>query len=103
MTSDLGSLTTPVVAGGYAYAMSRAVPSSGGTRHRRVPPSSTAGPRAGEPLAVFAIRTSPGMKDEAIARVMGLSRRTIQKHITDIGAALGARTGFRIALSAQER
>lgn len=46
---------------------------------------------------------SLGMKDEAIARVMGLSRRTIQKHITDIGDALGSRTRFQIALSAQDR
>jgi DNA-binding CsgD family transcriptional regulator len=44
-----------------------------------------------------------GMKDDAIARVMRLSRRTIQKHIGDAGLALGARTRFQIALLAQER
>lgn len=46
---------------------------------------------------------SLGMKDDAIARVLGLSRRTIQKHISDVGLTLGARTRFQIALSAQER
>ncbi|WP_431955143.1 helix-turn-helix transcriptional regulator [Actinacidiphila sp. bgisy167] len=44
-----------------------------------------------------------GMKDDAIARVLGVSRRTVQKHVSDAGAALGARTRFQIALLARDR
>ncbi|MBP2706980.1 helix-turn-helix transcriptional regulator [Microbispora sp. RL4-1S] len=44
-----------------------------------------------------------GMKDEAVARVLGLSRRTVQKHISDVARALGARTRFQIALIARSR
>ncbi|MFI7282915.1 LuxR C-terminal-related transcriptional regulator [Micromonospora chersina] len=44
-----------------------------------------------------------GMKDEAIARVLKVSRRTVQKHVSDAGSLLGARTRFQIALLAAER
>ncbi|WP_255474542.1 LuxR C-terminal-related transcriptional regulator [Micromonospora sp. AMSO31t] len=44
-----------------------------------------------------------GMKDESIARVLKVSRRTVQKHVTDAGSLLGARTRFQIALLAAER
>jgi DNA-binding CsgD family transcriptional regulator len=46
---------------------------------------------------------SAGMKDDAVARVLGLSRRTVQKHISDAAKALGARTRFQIALLARDR
>jgi DNA-binding NarL/FixJ family response regulator len=46
---------------------------------------------------------SAGLKDEAIARALNLSRRTVQKHVTDIMTALGARTRFQAALLASER
>jgi DNA-binding CsgD family transcriptional regulator len=44
-----------------------------------------------------------GMKDDVIARVLGVSRRTVQQDISDIGALLGARTRFQIAIFAQQR
>ncbi|MEV1066110.1 LuxR C-terminal-related transcriptional regulator [Streptomyces sp. NPDC050263] len=44
-----------------------------------------------------------GMKDDAIARVLDISRRTVQKHVSEAGSALGARTRFQIALRAAER
>jgi DNA-binding CsgD family transcriptional regulator len=46
---------------------------------------------------------SLGMKDDVIARVLGVSRRTVQQNISDIGALLGARTRFQIAVFAQQR
>jgi DNA-binding CsgD family transcriptional regulator/sugar-specific transcriptional regulator TrmB len=46
---------------------------------------------------------SLGMKDDVIARVLGVSRRTVQQDISDIGALLGARTRFQIAIFAQQR
>jgi DNA-binding CsgD family transcriptional regulator len=46
---------------------------------------------------------SAGMKDEAIARALNLSRRTVQKHVSDIMTTLGARTRFQAALLASER
>ncbi|MQY14814.1 hypothetical protein SRB5_49900 [Streptomyces sp. RB5] len=44
-----------------------------------------------------------GMKDETIARVLKVSRRTVQKHVSDAGTLLGAKTRFQIALLAAER
>jgi DNA-binding NarL/FixJ family response regulator len=38
---------------------------------------------------------SDGFKDESIARALGLSRRTVQKCMTTVMTALGARTGSR--------
>jgi DNA-binding CsgD family transcriptional regulator/DNA-binding Lrp family transcriptional regulator len=46
---------------------------------------------------------SAGLKDESIARVMRTSRRTVQKHVTAVMDALGARTRFQAALLAAER
>jgi len=46
---------------------------------------------------------SLGLKDDVIARVLGVSRRTVQQDISDIGAFLGARTRFQIAIFAQQR
>ncbi|AGL19139.1 helix-turn-helix transcriptional regulator [Actinoplanes sp. N902-109] len=44
-----------------------------------------------------------GMKDETIARILDLSRRTVQQHITDAGAVLGARTRFQLAVLAAKQ
>ncbi|MEU8819639.1 helix-turn-helix transcriptional regulator [Actinoplanes sp. NPDC048796] len=44
-----------------------------------------------------------GMKDETIARVLDISRRTVQQHISDVGVQLGARTRFQIAVLAAKR
>lgn len=56
-------------------------------------------PRATDVLQLMAA----GLKDEAIARSLGLSRRTVQKHVSDIMAALGARNRFQAALLASDR
>lgn len=69
---------------------------------RPVPPApaaDTPNPRAREVLRLLSL----GMKQETIARTLGVSRRTVQKDISDIGTALGARNRFQIALLAQER
>jgi DNA-binding CsgD family transcriptional regulator len=44
-----------------------------------------------------------GLTDEAIGRALGVSRRTVQKHISNLADALGARTRFQIALLATEK
>ncbi|WP_127500386.1 helix-turn-helix transcriptional regulator [Actinoplanes solisilvae] len=44
-----------------------------------------------------------GMKDETIARILNISRRTVQQHISDAGSLLGARTRFQIAVLATKR
>lgn len=44
-----------------------------------------------------------GMKDDSIARVLNISRRTVQKHISEAGSALGVKTRFQMALLAAER
>ncbi|MFE3263667.1 LuxR C-terminal-related transcriptional regulator [Streptomyces sp. NPDC059215] len=46
---------------------------------------------------------STGMKDDTIARVLKVSRRTVQKHVTDAGTALGAKTRFQLARLAAGR
>ena len=46
---------------------------------------------------------SDGHKDESIARALGLSRRTVQKCVTALMTALGARTRFQAALLARDR
>ena len=43
---------------------------------------------------------SLGMKDDVIARALGVSRRTVQQDISDISALVGARTRFQVALFA---
>ncbi|SIR96755.1 helix-turn-helix transcriptional regulator [Micromonospora avicenniae] len=82
----------------------RADPVSLGSRHDGPAPKgslTTVGPdlRTREILHMMAT----GMKDEAIARVLKVSRRTVQKHVSDAGSLLGARTRFQIALLAAER
>lgn len=54
-------------------------------------------PRSARVLQFMAL----GMKDDAIARVLGVSRRTVQQIVSDVGTRLGARTRFQIALQAQ--
>jgi DNA-binding CsgD family transcriptional regulator/sugar-specific transcriptional regulator TrmB len=56
-------------------------------------------PRAGDVLRLMAA----GLKDEAIARALSLSRRTVQKHVSDIMTTLGARNRFQAALLARSR
>jgi DNA-binding CsgD family transcriptional regulator len=56
------------------------------------------GDRAREILRLLSL----GMKDDAIARVLGVSRRTVQKCVSELGHRLGARTRFQIALLARE-
>lgn len=56
-------------------------------------------PRASDVLRLMAA----GLKDEAIARALNLSRRTVQKYVTDIMNALGARNRFQAALLANDR
>ncbi|WP_208869492.1 helix-turn-helix transcriptional regulator [Micromonospora cremea] len=82
----------------------RADPVSLASRHDGPAPKgslTTVGPdrRTREILHMMAT----GMKDEAIARVLKVSRRTVQKHVSDAGSLLGARTRFQIALLAAER
>ncbi|MET8353228.1 LuxR C-terminal-related transcriptional regulator [Micromonospora sp. NPDC005206] len=82
----------------------RAEPVSLASRHDGPAPKggpATEGPdgRTREILHMMAT----GMKDEAIARVLQVSRRTVQKHVSEAGSLLGARTRFQIALLAAER
>ena len=44
-----------------------------------------------------------GMKDDTIARVRGVSRRTAQKHVSEAGSALEAKTRFQIGQLVMER
>ncbi|MEW1779939.1 LuxR C-terminal-related transcriptional regulator [Streptomyces sp. NPDC086777] len=80
-------------------------PSSAQARGRHstpLPDTGTTGtpdPRTREILHLMAA----GMKDDTIARVLKVSRRTVQKHVSDAGTRLGARTRFQIALLAAER
>jgi DNA-binding CsgD family transcriptional regulator len=46
---------------------------------------------------------SGGLKDESIARSLGMSRRTVQTRVSSIMTALGAHNRFQAALLAQER
>lgn len=56
-------------------------------------------PRAADVLRLMAA----GLKDESIARALSLSRRTVQKHVTEIMTTLGARNRFQAALLANDR
>ncbi|WP_425955294.1 helix-turn-helix transcriptional regulator [Xylanimonas sp. McL0601] len=56
-------------------------------------------PRTHEVLGLMAA----GLTDDAIGRVLGVSRRTVQKHISDLAETLGVRTRFQIALVAAQR
>ncbi|PSL08411.1 regulatory LuxR family protein [Haloactinopolyspora alba] len=44
-----------------------------------------------------------GLTDDAIARALGVSRRTVQKDVSELADALGARTRFQIAMLATEK
>lgn len=46
---------------------------------------------------------SVGMKDEAIARELGVVRRTVERHLTKIMRELGVRTRFQAGLEAERR
>jgi DNA-binding CsgD family transcriptional regulator len=78
-------------------------PSPAGGRHGKPLPDTgatgTPDPRTREILHLMAA----GMKDDTIARVLKVSRRTVQKHVSDAGTRLGARARFQIALLAAER
>jgi DNA-binding CsgD family transcriptional regulator len=73
--------------------------SRGGPVLKDSPTTAGPDPRTREILHLMAT----GMKDEAIARVLKVSRRTVQKHVSEAGTLLGARTRFQIALLAAER
>lgn len=68
-----------------------------GTDDPSTPSQPTVDPRWTQVLRLMAL----GMKDDAIARSLGVSRRTVQQVVTDVGRRLGARTRFQIALQAQ--
>jgi DNA-binding CsgD family transcriptional regulator/sugar-specific transcriptional regulator TrmB len=74
----------------------RAVPMRAGQANTG---ADTLGGRAADVLRLM----SAGLKDESIARALHLSRRTVQKHVTDVMTALGARTRFQAALLAKDR
>ncbi|MFI6070455.1 LuxR C-terminal-related transcriptional regulator [Actinoplanes sp. NPDC051343] len=74
----------------------RAVPMRAGRAHTG---ADTLDARAADVLRLM----SAGLKDETIARALHLSRRTVQKHVTDVMTALGARTRFQAALLAKDR
>jgi DNA-binding CsgD family transcriptional regulator/sugar-specific transcriptional regulator TrmB len=66
--------------------------------------------RAGRPAAHLDDRSrqvlllmAAGLKDESIARTMGMSRRTVQKTVSETMGLLGAKTRFQAALLARER
>ncbi|MEW2624125.1 LuxR C-terminal-related transcriptional regulator [Streptomyces sp. NPDC048106] len=59
-------------------------------------------PRVDERTREILRLMATGLKDDSIARVLKVSRRTVQKHVTDAGSALGAKTRFQIALRAAE-
>lgn len=60
-------------------------------------------PRVDERTREILRLMATGLKDDSIARVLKVSRRTVQKHVTDAGNALGAKTRFQIALRAGRR
>lgn len=63
------------------------------------PPAAGRDLRTREILRMMAV----GMKDDTIARILNLSRRTVQQHISDAGTVLGARTRFQIAVLAGQQ
>jgi DNA-binding CsgD family transcriptional regulator len=65
-------------------------------------PSGPDVPRVDERTREILRLMATGLKDDSIARVLKVSRRTVQKHVTDAGNALAAKTRFQIALRAAE-
>lgn len=74
-------------------------PTPGGPLPAQTPAAPEPDPRTREILHLMAT----GMKDDTIARLLKVSRRTVQKHVSEAGTRLGARTRFQIALLAAER
>ncbi|MFE9613512.1 LuxR C-terminal-related transcriptional regulator [Streptomyces sp. NPDC006012] len=81
----------------------RAAPVSLESRQDWPVPDGGAKPRPDERTREILRLMATGMKDETIARVLKVSRRTVQKHVSEAGSLLGARTRFQIALLAAER
>ncbi|SOF02418.1 Sugar-specific transcriptional regulator TrmB [Streptomyces sp. OV198] len=82
----------------------QAVPAFLGAGHDRpVPAGGAPTPRPDERTREVLRLMATGMKDDSIARALGISRRTVQKHVSDAGTALGAKTRFQIGLLAAER
>jgi DNA-binding CsgD family transcriptional regulator len=75
------------------------------TRRHDLPDADHGLPASGRDLRTREIlrMMAAGMKDETIARILNVSRRTLQQHISDAGSLLGARTRFQIALLAAKR
>ncbi|WP_213003075.1 helix-turn-helix transcriptional regulator [Winogradskya consettensis] len=75
------------------------------TRRHDLPDGDRGLPASGRDLRTREIlrMMAVGMKDETIARILNVSRRTLQQHISDAGAVLGARTRFQIALLAAKQ
>ncbi|WP_312034244.1 helix-turn-helix transcriptional regulator [Actinoplanes sp. TBRC 11911] len=75
------------------------------TRRHDLPDGEDGLPTSGRDLRTREIlrMLAVGMKDETIARVLNISRRTVQQHISDAGSLLGARTRFQIAVLAAKR
>jgi DNA-binding CsgD family transcriptional regulator/sugar-specific transcriptional regulator TrmB len=72
----------------------------------RAAPMKAPGPGPDQPdersLQVLRLMAA-GLKDESIARALNMSRRTVQKHVSAMMAALGARTRFQAAVLAGQR
>jgi DNA-binding CsgD family transcriptional regulator/sugar-specific transcriptional regulator TrmB len=66
-------------------------------------PDVTLRPELDERAMRILVLMSGGLKDDTIARVLGTSRRTVQKHVSAVMAALGARTRFQAAVLAADR
>ncbi|MEU9385519.1 helix-turn-helix domain-containing protein [Streptomyces sp. NPDC048279] len=82
----------------------QAVPASLNAGHARTaPPRRPAAVPVDERTREILGLMATGMKDDAIARALGISRRTVQKHVSDAGTALGAKTRFQIGLLAAEQ
>ncbi|WP_045741960.1 helix-turn-helix domain-containing protein [Actinoplanes rectilineatus] len=84
----------------------RAEPVSLTKRHDLPEPEPERGlPASGRDLRTREIlrMMAAGMKDETIARILAVSRRTVQQHISDAGSLLGARTRFQLAVLAGKR
>lgn len=62
-------------------------------------PGAAAGPSSGFDRQLLGLLAA-GLKDEAIARQLGVSLRTVQRRISDLMAELGARTRFQAGLAA---
>ncbi|BEL06420.1 LuxR family transcriptional regulator [Actinoplanes sichuanensis] len=82
----------------------RAEPVSPARRHD-LPDTDDGPPASGRDLRTREIlrMMAAGMKDQTIARILDISRRTVQQHISDAATVLGARTRFQLAVLAGRR